>query len=93
MYLELQKKNPQTNGFRICIFADTGQEARKNAENARSKFISRYENIRCYTVFKMPWYRVYVGDFRTKSEATKYLKIIEREFSGAYYVPDNISTH
>lgn len=91
-YNDVQKKSALPNGFRICIFADTGQDAKKNAENARTRFLSQYENINCYTTFKYPWYRVYVGDFRTKSETIKNLKNIEREFPGAYFVPENISS-
>lgn len=92
-FLEIQKKTAPPNGYRICIFADAGQAAKRNAENARQKFLSQFENLGVYTKFTSPsWYRVYVGDFRTKSETMKYLKIIERDFPGAYSVPENISS-
>lgn len=91
LHLEAQRKGNQKNGYRICIFADSGQEANRSAENVRSVFMSMYRNIRPYKVFNYPFYRVYVGDFKTKSEAMKFLKTLERNFPNAYIVYDVIS--
>ena len=91
LHLEAQRKNNQKNGYRICIFADSGQEANRKAEDGRSVFMSRYRDIRPYKIFNYPFYRVYVGDFKTKSEAMKFLKTLERNFPNAYIVYDVIS--
>ncbi len=91
LHLEAQKRNIQNNGYRICIFADSGQEANRKAENVRSVFMGIYRNVRPYKTFNYPFYRVYVGDFKTKSEAMKFLKILERNFPNAYIVSDMIS--
>ena len=91
LHLEAQRKSNQKNGYRICIFADSGQEANRKAENVRSVFMSMYRNIQPYKIFNSPFYRVYVGDFKTKSEAMKFLKTLERNFPNAYIVYDVIS--
>ena len=91
MHLLAQRKNAKNNGWRICVFADSGQEANRKAEDIRSIFIRRFKGVQPYKVFNYPFYRVYVGDFRSKSEALKFLKVLEREFPNAYIVPDVIS--
>jgi hypothetical protein len=91
LHLEAQKRNTQNNGYRICIFADSGQEANRKAENVRSVFMGIYRNVRPYKTFNYPFYRVYVGDFKTKSEAMRFLKVLERNFPNAYIVSDMIS--
>ncbi len=91
LHLEAQRKSDQKNGYRICIFRDSGQEANRKAENVRSLFMSMYRNIQPYKTFNSPFYSVDVGDFKTKSEAIKFLKILERNFPNAYIVSDVIS--
>jgi len=90
LHLEAQRKSNQKNGYRICIFADSGQEANRKAENVRSVFMSMYRDIRPYKTFNSPFYRVYVGDYKTKSKAMKFLKTLERNFPNAYIVYDVI---
>ena len=91
LHLEVQRKSNQKNGYRICIFADSGQEANRKAERVRSVFMSMYRNIQPYKIFNSPFWRVYVGDFKTKSEAMKFLRTLERNFPNAYIVYDVIS--
>lgn len=91
LHLEARKKNIENNGYRICIFADSGQEANRKAESVRSVFMSRYRDVQPYKKFNYPFYRVYVGDFKTKSEAMKFLKKLERDFPNAYIVSDVLS--
>ena len=78
-------------GYRISIFRDTGQDAREKCMAVRSRFKSRYENMPFHEEFVYPYYKLYVGDFRTESEALKFLKIIERDFPDAFIVRDIIS--
>jgi hypothetical protein len=74
-------------GYRISIFNESGQEANKKCELARAKFISRYEQVKSYKKFEYPFFKVYVGDFRTKSEALKFLKQIENDYPDAFITP------
>jgi hypothetical protein len=91
LHLEAQRNGDQKNGYRICIFRDSGQEALRKAENVRSVFMSMYRNVQPYKSFNTPFYSVDVGDFKTKSEAMKFLKTLERTFPNAYIVSDVIS--
>jgi hypothetical protein len=87
LHLQHMKTLRGVMGYRIAIFSESGQEANKLSEQAKAKFISKYEEIKSDRVFDYPFYKVYVGDFRTKSEALKFLKKIEYEYPDAFITP------
>ncbi len=78
-------------GYRIAIYMGSGQEANKAADASRAKFLSRHEDVKSYKKFEYPYFKVYVGDFRTKSEALKFLKQIENEYPDSFIREDFIS--
>jgi hypothetical protein len=90
-HLQTASKLNGIKGYRISIFRDTGQDAREKCMAVRSRFKSKYAGIPFYEEFVYPYYKLYVGDFRTESEALKFLKIIERDFPDAFIVRDKIS--
>lgn len=77
-------------GYRVCIYYNSGQEANKGADQERAKFISKYEDVKCYKAFESPFFKVYAGDFRTKSEALKFLERIRFDYPNAF-IRDNIT--
>ena len=78
-------------GYRIRIFSNSGPKARKQGETIMGDFISRYGSVTPYFVFDSPFYRLYVGDFRTRSEAMKFLKSVERIYPDAFIVQSRIN--
>lgn len=78
-------------GYRIRIFSDLGMNARTESEEAKTKFFENFPNIPIYRKYNAPYFKVYVGDFRTKIEAVKNLKKIKRVFPNAFIVPDKIN--
>jgi hypothetical protein len=91
LHLTQQKKMNGIRGYRICIYLDSGQEANKKADQERSEFISRYEDIKSYKKFEYPYFKVYVGDFRTKSEAWRLLKLMEHDYPDAFIREDIVA--
>jgi hypothetical protein len=91
LHLSQQKKINGIRGYRICIYLDSGQEANKKADQERAKFISRFEDIKSYKRFEYPYFKVYVGDFRTKSEAWRFLKLMEGDYPDAFIREDIVA--
>jgi hypothetical protein len=91
LHLSQQKKINGIRGYRICIYLDSGQEANKKADQERAKFISRFEDIKSYKRFEYPYFKVYVGDFRTKSEAWRFLKLMENDYPDAFIREDIVA--
>jgi hypothetical protein len=80
------------DGFRIQIYNSNNRNAREESSKAGQKFLIRFPDIVSYALFAEPgYYKIRVGDFRTRTEATRLFLIISREFPEAYIVPDIIN--
>jgi len=77
-------------GFRIRIFFNNTQQARVRSEELENSFSQQHPGIRVYRTYDNPYFKVTVGDLRTKSDAVKMLKILEREYPSAFIVRENI---
>jgi len=72
----VQNGSKTIQGYRIRIFNSNAQTARVTSQTIKEEFESRYPHIRAYPKFEPPDFRVLVGDFRTKSEAIRFLNEI-----------------
>jgi hypothetical protein len=92
--LELSNKNNGHFGmdrFRIQIYSSSNRNAREESGKAMARFISKFPDINSYSLFADPGYfKIRVGNFRTKAEAVKIFLMVSREFPDAYIVPDFI---
>lgn len=79
------------SGYRVRIFFDNKQTARAESEKTLKKFESMYPEILAYRTYANPYFKVTVGDCRTKSEAMALLSKIKRSFPSAFVVKENIS--
>jgi hypothetical protein len=87
-YCETAKGFP---GYRIRIFSDSGNNARDQATHAKTKFLDSHKDFDAYLQYNAPNFEIYVGDFRTKSEALKLLKTLQSEYPSAFIVKTLIS--
>lgn len=82
---------PGMQGFRIRIYFDLGQQSRTVSQETMDEFMENYPGIAVYRTFDSPYYKVSVGDFRTRDEALNFLKTIERKYPKAFIVAEWIS--
>lgn len=82
---------PVMPGYRIQIFFESGNQALNNAEEVKNKFTEKFEGTAAYLQFGAPYYRVRVGDFRTRLDAEKFLAKINRAYPNAWIIKDEIS--
>ena len=80
----------QMSGYRVRIFFDNTQSARTESEATLKRFESMYHDVKAYRTYANPYFKVTVGDFRTKSEAMELLSRIKFEFPSAFVVKENI---
>ena len=79
-------------GYRIQIYSSNNRNAREESNKTRATFLSKFPDVISYPLYADPGYfKVRVGDFRTKAEAVKLFQRVSRDFPGAYIVPDIIS--
>lgn len=79
------------SGYRVRIFFDNKQTARVESEETLKRFEGLYHDVVAYRTYANPYFKVTVGDFRTKSEAMRLLERIKGEFPSAFVVKENIS--
>lgn len=79
------------SGYRVRIFFDNRQSARSESETTLKRFESLYHDVSAYRSYANPYFKVTVGDFRTKSEAMELLERIKNEFPSAFVVKENIN--
>lgn len=77
-------------GYRVRIFFDNKQTARAESEKILKEFRKAYPEIAVYRVYANPYFKVTVGDFRTRSEAMEMLSRIKYSFPSAFVVKENI---
>jgi hypothetical protein len=83
------KSQPSGTVYRAQIgIYEERKSAEKRAGEARSKVS---ETV--YIEFEPPFYRVRVGDFKTREEAEKYVKTLQDYgFRGSFWVMKNLNT-
>ncbi len=87
-------KNEKMNGiegFRVEIFFSADMDALEQAKNKKVEFLSAYPENVVNIKYDAPNFKVRVGDFRTKNEALKLLKKIDKSYPMAFIVPDKIN--
>jgi hypothetical protein len=97
-YILMNEKVYQQNGYygmkgwRIQIYSSSNRNAREESSKARAEFINKFPGIVSYPMYSEPaYFKVRVGDFRTKAEATKLFIAVSKAFPDAYIVPDVIN--
>ena len=89
-YVE-QNGQKKLNGYRIRIFFDNKQTARVQSEEIEKTFVEAFPQYPVYRTYTNPYFKVAVGDFRTKSDAVKVLQVIQRQFPKAFIIKDVIN--
>jgi len=75
-------------GFRIQIIQSTNRDPVFQKKSAFSRSYSH----KTYTSYNSPYFKLRVGDFKTRLEAFKALQSIKRSFSEAFIVREKIKT-
>jgi Sporulation related domain. len=59
-------------GYRVRIFFDSDRTARSRSEAIAAGFSERYPSIPVYRSHVSPYFKVTVGDFRTRDDAQRF---------------------
>ncbi len=87
---ELFSLDSTSDGFRVQIFMEIGNDAVTHASAVKQRFESAHPDIPIYLSYDQPYYRLRVGDFRNRVEAEKCLRLVKREYSEAFVTADLI---
>ena len=87
-YKNLLKAKTGVEGWRVQIIFKTKKE---EIQQLKIAFIKLYPEIPAYLGYEEPYYKVRVGDCKTRLEALKIKYQISENFPGAYLVPEIIN--
>lgn len=93
----LQKSFRQANlrrgmqGFRVQIYTASGNRSKLLTEKEKARFDSQYPGVRSYITYDEPYFKLRVGDFRTRLDAQKFLREISSSYLYSIIVVDRIN--
>jgi len=80
------------DGWRIQIYRGGHRTAGDDSNKIRARFMEDFPDIRTYRTFDRPnWFKVKVGDFRTREEAAIVYFDILKKYPEAYLIRDVIA--
>lgn len=82
------KLNKTITGYRIQIFSGND---RNNANAIKTKFLKIYPDQTAYLAYQQPYFKIRIGDFRTRLEAKLFYDKMKEEFGDCIIVPDKIN--
>lgn len=89
-HIAVNQKYPGIDGYRIMIFFDSGNNSKDTAYRVMMEFSELYPDVPAYLSFNPPYYRVRVGNFRTRLEAEKFLYALRRDYPNGWVVETTI---
>jgi len=84
---ETYKNSYKLKGFRVQIYSGNKKQP---ANQARSTFLRLYRKKIAHMDYEQPYYKVRVGDFRTKLEALNFKNELTKHFPNCFIVNDEI---
>lgn len=90
-HIFLNQHQSSLDGWRVQIFFDSGANSKRKATEVLNHFNGQHPETNAYLSFREPYYRVRVGDFRTRLEAEGFMKTIQSEYPNAFAASDKIN--
>ncbi len=75
------------DGYRVQIYSGNKKQP---ARQARMEFTKFYRKTKAYEMYEQPYFKVRVGDFKTKIEALKFKNNLVKHFPNCIIVKDEI---
>lgn len=80
------------DGWRIQIYRGGHRTANEDANRIRARFMGDFPQLNSYLTFDKPnWFKVKVGDFRTRQEAAAVFFDVQANYPDAYLIRDIIA--
>lgn len=86
----INKEKGGIQGFRVQIYADSGSGSKLRTEKVKAEFEKEYPEIDMYLIYEEPYFKLRVGNFRTRLDARRYLEKISSKYNYAFIVNDKI---
>ena len=86
-------KRDGIKGYRIQIYSGSGQNARATMQTISQQFLKNFPDFdpaQVYPEYKTPYFKLCVGDFRSRGEANAFYHVIRALYPDSYIVNSKI---
>ncbi len=90
LHIAYNKSQDGIMGYRVQIFFDAGNNSLERAEAVATEYQTLFPADTAYISFTEPYYKVRVGDFRTRLEAEGFMQKILFDYPNAFVIKDRI---
>ena len=87
-----KNKARKTQVYRVRIYFDNSKDARTISQQIVDTFSVYYPGVPVFRSYDNPYFKVTVGEFRTKSDAMRFLEAIRKEYPTVFLVRESFST-
>ena len=84
------KERLEIRGWRIRVYMGSGKNARSDANTVKMKIRNKYPDAEPHLVHHSPYFKILVGDFRTRIDAESYKKKLITDYPNCYVVESEI---
>lgn len=92
--LGIQRGQQEADGFRVQVYASNNQQQAKNEALLLQQRLESALDMPVYAQSEPPFWKVRLGNFRTREEANKYKEVFLQYYpdlqGSTYVVPDKI---
>jgi hypothetical protein len=89
IHIDERKRKYGVEGFRIQLFLGSNYKAKKEAIEVKARALSLIPYEKIYIMYEAPFWRVQVGNFRSKNASLGLYRKLKKEFPSCYPVPVN----
>lgn len=86
-YKAYNAKRDTRDGYRIQI---TYTDIREDVYKSKGSMYKQFPELASYVEYEQPYFKLRIGDFRTRLEAANYLQQVIVLYPGAFIVKDKI---
>lgn len=87
---KLNKEAVEIKGWRVMIYMGSGKSARNQANSVKLRIRNKYSDVEPHLVHHSPYFKILVGDYRTRIDAESFRKKLMREYPNSYVVESEI---
>jgi len=91
LHITYNEAFPLIDGYRIQLIMRAGNTALDEVNEIKTQFEESHPEIGTYVTFREPYYRLRVGDFRTRLDAVAFIESIKRSYPQAWVIKDKIT--
>lgn len=86
--VEQYNKNKTVDGYRVQLFSG---RSREEAMKVSMDFREKYPNVNAHLNYQQPNFKVRVGDFASRLEASRFFESIKSSYPSSFIIKDRIN--